>query len=212
MNEKEQYLDSITEIRSIMERSSKFLSLSGLSGIAAGIIAIISGCVAYYFYDTRIAIDSSGTLVFNYVLPLDKLLFYIGLGVGTLVFALLLAFYFTRKNAKEKNLPIWDKTAKLLMIDMIVPLIVGGLFMLIQIFYFQIVTLASATMLIFYGLALFSASKYTVSATRWLGVAEIVLGLFALVFYGYGLLYWIIGFGVLHIVYGTVIYIKYDKQ
>ncbi len=211
MDNKEQYLDSITEIRSIMERSSKFLSLSGLSGIAAGIVAIVSGFIAYHFYDTKVAIEERDTMVFNYFLPLDKLFFYIGLGSITLLVAILLAFYFTRRKAKAKKLPMWDKTAKLLMLDMLVPLVVGGLFVLIQIFYFRIVTLAAATMLIFYGVALFSASKYTVKATRWLAVSEIILGFFALIFFGYGLLYWMIGFGVLHIIYGSVLYYKYDK-
>ncbi len=212
MNNKEQYLDSITEIRSIMERSSKFLSLSGLSGIAAGIIALVSGFIAYRYYDTTVVPVENGTLVLNYSLPVDKLLFFIGLGSCTLFMAILLAFYFTRRKAKAKKLPVWDKTAKHLLLDMLVPLAVGGLFVLIQIFYFRIVTLAAATMLIFYGIALFSAGKYTVKATRWLAVAEIILGFFALIFFGYGLLYWMIGFGLLHIIYGSVLYFKYDKQ
>lgn len=211
MKEKEQYLESISEIRSIMERSSKFLSLSGLSGIAAGITATIAGGIVYFNPNFGIA-DISNSLLFNTMLPINKIINNLIIAVITFIVAITLAYYFTRRNAKSKKMAIWDKTAKLLTIELAVPLIVGGIFVMIQLFYFKIITLAAPTMLIFYGLALFSASKYTVSDTRWLGIAEILLGIFALIFFGYGLLYWIIGFGLFHIVYGTVLYFKYDKQ
>ncbi len=211
MEDKKQYLDSITEIRTIMERSSKFLSLSGLSGIAAGVTATIAGAIVYFVPNFGISEMPKG-LAFDSVLPTYRIFNYLVLAIATFIVAVTLAFIFTRRNAKSKNLPIWDKTAKSLTIELAIPLIVGGLFVLIQLLYFKIVILAAPTMLIFYGLALFSASKYTVSDTRWLGVAEISLGLIALIFFGYGLLYWVIGFGLFHIIYGTALYLKYDNK
>ena len=61
-------------------------------------------------------------------------------------------------------------------------------------------------MLIFYGMALVNASKYTLGNVRYLGLAEIVLGLLCAALPGYGFWFWVIGFGVLHIVYGSLIY------
>jgi len=65
--------------------------------------------------------------------------------------------------------------------------------------------------LIFYGLALVNASKYTLSEIRSFGIAEIVLGLIAMAFIGYGLLFWAIGFGLLHIIYGIIMHVRYGS-
>lgn len=214
MKDKKQYLESIHEIRSIMERSSKFMSLSGLSGIAAGITALISGAIAYVYLGSTFynmpAIDySAGN---NGSAPADQILFLMLLAVATFFTAITFALIFTRRNAKKKNLPVWDKTAKLVTFNMAVPLITGGLFTLALIFKFGMYGLIAPSTLIFYGLALINTSKYTVSHTNWLGLAEIAIGLLALLFYGYGLLFWIIGFGVFHIIYGLILYNSFERE
>jgi hypothetical protein len=95
-------------------------------------------------------------------------------------------------------------------INLAIPLAVGGIFCAILL-YHGIVYLMAPAMLIFYGLALVNGSKYTLTDIRYLGLSEIVLGVFAAFFIGYGLLAWAIGFGVLHIVYGTLMYYKYER-
>ena len=40
--------EDLQAIREIMERSSKFLSLSGLSGIFAGVCALIGAAIAWF--------------------------------------------------------------------------------------------------------------------------------------------------------------------
>ena len=67
-------------------------------------------------------------------------------------------------------------------------------------------------MLIFYGLALINSSKYTFFEIRYLGIAEIVLGLIASVFVSSGLILWAAGFGLLHIIYGIIMYYKYERK
>ena len=214
MKDKNQYLESIHEIRSIMERSSKFMSLSGLSGIAAGVTALISGAIAYVYLGSTL----SHALLPDYrstnqdTVPDDQILFFVLLAVATIFIAITLAFAFTRRNAKRKNLPIWDKTAKLVTLNMSIPLITGGLFVLALVFKFGMYGLVAPSMLVFYGLALVNASKYTVSHTQWLGLAEVAIGLVALLFYGYGLLFWIIGFGIFHIVYGFILYNTFERK
>jgi hypothetical protein len=93
---------------------------------------------------------------------------------------------------------------------MATPLVTGGLLILILISrsYYGIITPAT---LIFYGLALVSASNFTFADVKYLGLLEIALGLIAACFPGYGLLFWAIGFGVLHIIYGSMMYLKYDR-
>lgn len=73
------------------------------------------------------------------------------------------------------------------------------------------IELAAPATLVFYGLALLNASKYTLSDIRYLGLLEIVTGLMATFFIEYGLLFWAFGFGLLHIVYGIFMYYKYEK-
>lgn len=213
MEDSKHYLESIHEIRSMMERSSKFMSLSGLSGIAAGITALISGTIAWFYLGSTW--DHQDALSFNVfsqsTAANERIFFLLSLGVATILTALIFAYLFTRRNAKKKHLPIWDKTAKLVTLNMGIPLITGGLFILALIFRFQMYGLVAPATLIFYGLALVNASKYTVSHTHWLGLAEIAMGLLALVFYGYGLLFWIIGFGLFHIIYGIALYNRYER-
>jgi len=213
MRDKNEYLESIHEIRSIMERSSKFMSLSGLSGIAAGITALISGTIAFiYLGSASIGKSAPGyTLPNQGPAPTEQILFLLVLATVTMIIAFTLTYFFTRRNAKKKNLPIWDKTAKLVTFNMLVPLITGGLFVLALVFRFSMYGLVAPSTLVFYGLALINASKYTVSHTQWLGLAEIAIGLVALLFYRYGLVFWIIGFGVFHIIYGIALYYSFEK-
>lgn len=197
-----------------MERSSKFMSLSGLSGIAAGITALISGAIAYIYLGSTLSHRFPPDYRTSNLdkVPHEQILFFLLLAAATIFIAVTLAFVFTRRNAKKKNLPIWDKTAKLVTFNMAVPLITGGLFVLALVFKFGLYGFVAPSMLIFYGLALVNASKYTVSQTHWLGMAEIAIGLVALVLYGYGLLFWIIGFGVFHIIYGIILYNAYERK
>jgi hypothetical protein len=66
-------------------------------------------------------------------------------------------------------------------------------------------------MLIFYGLSLVNAGKFTFSEIHYLGLTEIVLGILAGIFINHGLLFWTLGFGLMHIVYGTVMYYRHER-
>lgn len=208
MEEKNQHLETLTEIRSLMEKSSRFISLSGLSGIFAGIFALIGAFIAFNYlhsynrYNYDYLMDGS-------VNP-DFYLFFFLNALFVLVSSLTFGSYFTIRKAKRNNQAIWDATSKRLLINLMVPLAAGGLFCLILLYHGLIGLIAPAT-LIFYGLALINASKYTLNDIRYLGICEIILGLVGSVYIGYGLLFWAIGFGLLHIIYGSVMYFKYEK-
>jgi hypothetical protein len=193
-------LKDIYEIRSMMEQSSKFLSLSGLSGISAGVVGIVAVVIA------EISLSPVGK---ESPVPSDVAFFIIG-SVVTLIVALSLAAYFSVRMARKKGLPVWGTSTKSLLINLFIPLASGGLFCLVLL-YHHIPFLIAPSMLIFYGLALLNTSKYTFKEIRYLGVSEICLGLIAALWFQFGLILWGAGFGVLHIVYGTVMYFKYEK-
>jgi hypothetical protein len=213
MVDKQHYLNSIDEIKTMMEKSSRFLSLSGLSGIFAGIFAIFGAMVAYvYFGKTFYYGQTHEMLYFASSDIRSKFLLFIFLDAATvLILALISAFYFTWRKAKKKNIQVWNSTTKRMLINLFIPLFAGGFFGLILLWHGIVGILPSIT-LIFYGLALINASHYTFSDIRFLGISEIILGLIAAFFIGYGLFFWMVGFGVLHILYGAIMFFKYDKN
>jgi hypothetical protein len=216
MNPKNDHLDNLREIRSIMERSSQFISLSGLSGVFAGIIALLGALAVYlYNYDFFFGRYYRGGVLLREDLITGSeltnfLLFNLLTGLIVLILALSFVVFFTSRNAKRKGLTLWDSSAKRMLINLIIPLAAGGLFCFVLLFH-NLIYLVAPTTLIFYGLALINASKYTLRDIRYLGLSEIALGLVASFFVGYGLIFWAIGFGILHILYGSLMYLRYER-
>lgn len=197
---KEKYLEDIKDIKDMMNKSSRFISLSGMAGVSAGILALIG---AYLAYDIVYAEQD----YLNYrkaVLDISSLLQLLGIAIGVLLLSFGAAYYFSSRKAKTQNQPIWNRGTKLLLGNLMIPLAAGGILCLILLLKGYIGFIAPFT-LIFYGLALVNASKNTLSQIKTLGILEIILGLIATHFIGYGLLFWAVGFGVLHIFYGLLI-------
>jgi hypothetical protein len=200
----------IKDIRQIMERSSRFISLSGLSGIAAGVCALAGAFIAYGILDKYYgSYNSSGFFSGDDFSRLKIKLTL--LGGGVFVIAFISSFYLTWRKAKKMGQPIWNLTSKRLAWNMIIPLATGGAFILGMLRY-DAWMFVSSTSLIFYGLALVNASKYTLTDIRYLGYCEIILGLINMFFIGYGLWFWAFGFGVLHIIYGISMWWKYERS
>jgi hypothetical protein len=203
--------EDLQAIREIMERSSKFLSLSGLSGIFAGVCALVGAAVAWVFLRSGQVqyneyINSAGGLLtsdIGFYLALDAIL--------VLVFAFLGAVYFSQRKARNASQQFWTNTTKRLLFHLLLPLISGGIIILILIFRNKL-DMVVPMMLVFYGLSLVSAGKFTFSEIHYLGLTEIGLGILAGIFINQGLLFWTIGFGLMHIVYGTVMYYRHEKE
>jgi predicted lysophospholipase L1 biosynthesis ABC-type transport system permease subunit len=200
MEEMESRLKDISEIRSMMERSSKFLSLSGLAGVGAGTVALAGAALAYRQLKMNEALAEKNNL----------LTFFIADAVLVLILAIGLAILFTTRMAKKKALPVWTTTTKHMLASLLIPLGTGGLFCFI-LWYHGLVMLIAPSTLIFYGLALLNTSKYTVAEIRYLALAEIILGLLATLMLESWLVLWAIGFGLLHIAYGIFMYVKFEK-
>ncbi len=207
MEQKQAYQKDLESIRKLMERSVKFISLSGLSGILSGVYALIGAATAYYLvhypaspFDYRIYPIQSGEVLMQLT----------GVAAVVLASSLLTGFWLSARKAKRAGVKIWDATSKRLFINLSMPLTTGGIFILILLSngHFGIVGPAC---LIFYGLALINASANLYEEVRYLGYSEIILGLISASLPGYGLLFWAIGFGLLHIIYGSVMYKRYDS-
>ena len=206
--------ETLSEIRSLMERSSRFISLSGLSGVAAGLFAIIGAALVYAYLDM---IPFGGKHLY-YVEAVNStkwgmnyITFFLLDAAFILIGAISCGIFFTTRKAKRKGQKIWDALSQRLLINLLIPLVAGGIFCL-GLFYHGLFGFLAPTTLVFYGLALVNASKYTLTDIRNLGYCEIVLGLISLFFLGYGLEVWVIGFGFLHIIYGSLMYWKYERD
>ncbi len=208
----EEPLETLSEIRSMMERSSRFISLNGLSGVFSGIFALI-GAYAGHLYLTN---------HFKHFGPVSEFSNYSIAGIVTTYFfffidaflvlmaSIFVAMFLSISKARKNGLTFWDNTARRLLINLLIPLITGGFFCLILLTH-GIVGLIAPVMLIFYGLALINASKYTYNDIRFLGLIEVLMGLLASVWIGYGLIFWAIGFGIIHIIYGVIMFYKYER-
>ncbi len=196
------YLKDISEIKDLMNKSSRFISLSGLSGILAGIYALLGAAIAYYIVRNSVR----GYLI------LDGTVFKICVAIliGVAVLSAITAIYLTTQKAKKNGEKIWDNSSKRLLINFLIPMITGGLYILI-ILNQERYGHTAALMLIFYGLALINASKYSLGDIRYLGYVEVGLGLICAFVPSYGFWFWVIGFGVMHIIYGALMYFKYDR-
>ena len=193
------YLKDISEIKNLMNRSSRFISLSGLSGIFAGIYAIIGAAIAYAYLFPKpgefLTLHS-----WNFKLLLVLL-------ASVLLLSIITAYLLTTQRAKRNNEKIWDTTTRRLLINFLIPLVTGGIYIIIKL-NSQHYGLTASLMLIFYGLALVNASKYTIGNVKYLGYAQIITGLICAALPGYGFWFWLLGFGLFHIIYGSIMYLK----
>jgi fumarate reductase subunit D len=197
----------LAEIKSMMERSTRFLSLSGLSGVLAGIYALIGATIAYlwiyfpnppYGFHTTYIDDS---IVFPKLIVLALII--LSLSIGS-------AYLLSQKKSKRISTKLWNPAGKRFLQALFIPVLVGGIFCLALVLRGYLIVVAPAT-LIFYGLALVNASQFTLGDIKYLGYGQLILGIISAFFPGYGLITWALGFGVLHVIYGSMMYYKYDR-
>jgi hypothetical protein len=202
MDNPEHSLAAIQDIKRIMERSSRFISLSGWSGIAAGVCALGGAYVATHF----ISEYRLGSLAINL---LEEYLLLIA--IATFAAAFILAFIFTYARSRKENVAVWGSSAQRLVFNTAVPLAAGA-FVVFRMLELGEYGLIAPSCLIFYGLALVNGSKYTLGEVKYLGYFQILLGVVNLWMPGRGLFFWALGFGILHIIYGLVMWWKYERQ
>lgn len=203
LNMEDKYLQDISEIKKMMNKSSQFISLSGLAGILAGVYALIGAFVANQL------INNHG----SYFITLESMTFRLIVLTAFLVllFSVITAIILTFAKAKKSGEKAWNATSKRMIINFLIPLVTGGIFILLLLKN-EIYGLIAPATLLFYGLSCVNASKYTFRDVRYLGITIIILGLLATEFSGYALQFWALGFGVCHILYGSIMYFRYDRK
>ncbi len=205
--DKTNYLQDLNEIKNIMNRSTRFMSLSGLSGILAGLYALIGAFLAKNILNNFL--DPSKRRLLPKYGNLQTEFLVIAFVVAIL--SIITAYFLSKQKAKKQGVKIWDNTTKRLLFHFLVPLVTGGILSL-QMIHFGFYGFIAPMTLIFYGLSIVNASKYTIGNVKYLGFAEIILGLIAMQYIGYGIYFWAIGFGVFHIIYGTIMYFTIEKE
>lgn len=203
-------IEDIKTIRKMMEESSRFLSLSGLSGIFAGLLAITGALIAYFlilkngsirYEDYVRSLTGQETQSLRWQLIADA--------VCVLTLSVIISFYFSFQKAKREGKNFWTPVSRRLMMNLLIPLVTGGVFTIVLLIQNQMQLIVPG-LLIFYGLALVNAGKFTYGEVFYLGILEIITGLVSAFFTGWGIIFWIIGFGLLHIIYGVALYRKYE--
>lgn len=199
----DRYLNDISEIKNMMSKSSQFISLSGFAGIIAGIYALIGAFVAH-----QLIINHDGPYI---TLESNTFKLIVLTAFLVLLLSVVTATMLTYGKAKKEGEKVWNSTSKRMVVNFLIPLATGGIFAILLIRNGNYGLIAPVT-LIFYGMACINASKYTFRDIRYLGITVTVLGLIATEFSGYALEFWALGFGVCHILYGSMMYFKYDRK
>lgn len=150
------YSEDLKQIRSIMDRSTRFISLSGLSGVMAGIYALVGAGLAFRIIrNYKILNDGRGSTfrgIYTSSLKESPLFELFTVAAFVLLLAIVTAFLLTKRKAKKNNQNLWGPQTWRLIGNFTSPLIIGGLFTLALLQY-GLIGLVAPSMLIFYGLA-----------------------------------------------------------
>lgn len=210
MDEYKRQMEDLAEIRSMMEQSSRFISLSGLSGVSAGLVALAGAWITYSYLES---VGVYGYLGVKRIIEVEntQLWTLIGIAIAIFLVAGVFATFFTVRRAQRLGKKVWSPSSRKVAFHLLVPLIGGGIFCIL-LAYHGYGGLVSGATLVFYGMALLNAGKFTFREIRYLGYTLIVLGLIATLILDYGILMWAIGFGFFHILYGIMMYLKYERK
>ena len=206
----------ISLIKNLMEKSSKFSNLSGYAIATTGLLALLGAVFVYFDLGISISekyisyaelINQTGNA--NSIYTKIKLLVIIA---SLILLTSLLILYVTAKLKSERHdINLFNSSFSRALKSLFIPVLSGGIFCGFLILHKMYGLVAPAT-LIFYGLGLISASKFSYNELELLGYLELFLGTIASYYMGSGLLFWMIGFGIGHIVLGVFIHYKYDKK
>ncbi|MDR1097444.1 MAG: hypothetical protein LBL57_04865 [Tannerella sp.] len=194
--------DDLKAIRQMMEKSSKFLSFNGLSIVFAGLFATAGAIFAHLFLKGFFGSEYS---------PTQRMMLYLADALTVLCLSVGAVTLFCRKKAKASREPLFSSATRRAAYSLLLPLFAGGIFSLVLLFRGDIHIVCSATLL-FYGIGVVNTSRYTFPELNCLGIIEVILGLSSLFFTGSGLYFWTAGFGLCHIIFGLIMYFRYEKN
>ncbi len=197
------YLKDISEIKSMMDKSSRFSSLSGVSGIVTGIYALIGSLIAYQYV-------TNNSIQISTIDSYDFILLFVDLALIILL-SLITSFVITRRKVKKEGISSWNVLTKKMLYNFSILLIPSALYVLILILKHDFVG-AGSLMLFFYGASLINASHNTFKEIKTLGLIEMVLGILIILYPEFTFWLWLIGAGIVHIIFGIYMYFKHENN
>ena len=201
----------------MMDRSSRFISLSGLSGIAAGLCGLAGAwAIQRWFSALPLEVQNSFFNAGNSNQPGASLSGaatsqLLQISLVTFIAAVIVAFLFTWLRSKKNNTPLWGGATRRLLWATLIPIVAGAIF-LYKTMQGGAYFLLAPGCLVFYGLSLLQGGRYTVSEVKYLGITMMGCGIICLFFPEKGVALWAFGFGVLHIVYGALMWWRYERN
>jgi len=201
--------EELAEIKSMMERSTRFLSLSGLSGVLAGLYALSAAGLAWYwiYFPSSSWGKGEGAANLSFRDVLNRLLL---LGLSTLIAAVSTAYFLSKKKGNNSSQLFWTPASKRFLQALFLPVALGGFFCF-ALLHERAFGLIPAATLIFYGIGLVQSAQFTLGEIKNLGFTQLALGLIAAFFPDFGLLCWALGFGAFHVVYGALMYFRHER-
>jgi hypothetical protein len=199
--------EELAEIKSIMERSTRFLSLSGLSGVLAGVYALAAAGLTWYWIYFPSSSWGAGTATLSFREVLNRLLL---LGLATLIAAVSTAYFLSKKKGSNSSQIFWTPASKRFLQALFLPVALGGFFCF-ALLHEQAFVLIPAATLIFYGIGLVQSAQFTLGEIKNLGYTQLALGLIASFYPDFGLLCWALGFGAFHVIYGALMYFRHER-
>lgn len=207
MNQQKAAQKTLEEIKEMMSQSSKFISLSGLSGIVIGLLTILS----VYIFSTQYQINPlDGEAQALSSLTENELLRLYNASVVLLIFSLIITFLMSKHKAKKEGKDIWGPASRQLISSMALPFSFGFLFC--SILFFKAPDMVLPLSLLVYGFSLFSGSRNTLNSIKTFGIIQMSLSVICLLFSGYSILIWTLGFGLSHAIYGAFMHINQSKN
>lgn len=201
-------IKNIKEIKTILQQRTRFNALSGTSGMLAGSYALIGAYIAYRkIYFSKDIVYREIQTWYNST----DVLMLLGLAFIILILAITTGIYFSARKAKKNSESLWSPVTFKILGNLSIFLITAAIF-LFFLLHRSYITMLAPTCLIFYGLSLINISNLTLTEVRHLGISVLVIGLISLFFPGNGLLFWALGFGFMHILYGFIMWYNYDKK
>ena len=194
-----QYSDDIAHIRSMMERSSRFLSLSGWAGIIPGLLALVGlATVVWLIQQTKLTVGYEAGIENDH-----PLIMQLGIvAIVVLALSIFASWYTCMRKARLDKQSTWTPAIRNMLLHFAIPLLAGAI-IVSWIYQKEQWELLSPVLLSFYGLALVMVSQFTLRSVFWMGIFEIALSIPAGMT-GWDLPVLAIGFGFTHIVYGIM--------
>lgn len=206
--------ETLSDIRNMMERSQKVLFLDGTAGIVAAVWALLGAvAVSLVLYGT---VSPLWGAWINPIRNSDWSTFFIVAIICAAVFcaAFLTVWLMSKRRAERDGMEFkLDAGTRRLLGNFFTAMVVGGLVCLTPLFN-GLWNMVPGYMLLFYGLALvlISPIAFKISITKYFGYTEIMLGIAALALAPLGIMFWTIGFCILHLVWGIWFKIWFDRK